>query len=165
MAQTYSYCIRGRNGWGMTPADWPRPDTCHQCGAPLPVMPVTGATGYGCLDGEPATAPVPVTLRKGETVERAPAICYACCHARDLAALQDRSRPFVAYLASDGATVTTWPGGTLGAVTRRDLIPLPFGRRGYYSAIRVVDVHGGHWYGRGHKGMAVVLRPCKGATV
>lgn len=93
-------------------------------------------------------------------------LCYACCdeHARN--ELLDRSRPVVAYLSADERTVTTWSGGVLGYVTR--CVPCALTRPSYthdrrsYRSVRVSDVHGNAWYGRGSAGIAIRLRPCKG---
>ena len=96
-------------------------------------------------------------------LSRAPAgmHCYACCHARDVAQMLDRSKPFGAYLSSDGKTITNWPGYLLGTVTREAV-----SRTGFHSSkithIRVTDVHGGKWYGKGGgRGIYVTLRACK----
>lgn len=88
-------------------------------------------------------------------------ICYPCAHARDVAELRDRSRPFVGYISSDGATLTTWPGGILGRVTSQSSY-----RGGFWGSrlhcYRVRDVHGAEWFGRSSgPGMAIRLRPCR----
>jgi hypothetical protein len=67
-----------------------------------------------------------------------------------------------AYLSQDGVTVTSWLGRQLATVTL--LKPAKHNRivdDNYYT-FRAVDTHGGHWHGRGSKGMAVTLKPSKG---
>ena len=76
--------------------------------------------------------------------------------------LLDRSKPFFCYLSGDGRRVTGWKGNTLGIVTMGSE-----SRTGWYRStithIRVTDVHGGRWYGKGAgRGMSIVLRPSKG---
>lgn len=81
---------------------------------------------------------------------------------RERRELLDRSRPFTGYLSSDGKTFTTWKGAELGAVVR---INERAGRTwggDYLTHIRVRDVHGGMWHGRGAgRGCCITLRPCK----
>lgn len=79
---------------------------------------------------------------------------------RERRALLDRSRPFTGYLSADGKRLTTWKGATLGDVlyinerAGRGLSGL--------THIRVRDVHGAMWYGKGAgRGMWVTVRPCK----
>lgn len=76
----------------------------------------------------------------------------------------DRSRPFGCYISGDGKRVTGWKGNTLGTVTASYRIGCA--RRSYVHgetllAVRVRDVHGRNWYGRGSPGVAVTLRACK----
>lgn len=125
------------------------------CGANFPVHPPghCGATGYAVLPN-------------GER------ICYACADKRQIEELKDRSKPFCAYLSlvsKDswlGYQVTTWTGGKLMRVT--SAWPCKLTRqsfthdRGSYLSIHAVDVHGGHWAGRGSDGIAIKLRPVKG---
>ena len=91
-------------------------------------------------------------------------LCYDCCTAADVAELLDRSKPFVGYLSSDCRQFTTWTGGLLGCVTRKSE-----SRTGWYGAklthVRVRDVHGAMWHGKGSgAGMCITLRPMKGNT-
>ena len=81
---------------------------------------------------------------------------------RERRELLDRSRPFTGYLSHDGKTFTTWKGAELGTVVRIDE-KVGRSRDGSYLAhIRVRDVHGGMWQGRGAgRGMCITLRPCK----
>lgn len=99
-------------------------------------------------------------------------ICYPCADKRQIEDLKDRSQPFVAYLSlvsKDsylGYKITTWTGGELMKVTSArpcELTRMSFthSRNGYMS-VHAVDVHGGHWHGRGSEGIAIKLRPCKG---
>jgi len=80
---------------------------------------------------------------------------------RERRAMLDHSKPFGCYLSSDGKTVTGWKGNELGTVTREHI-----SRTGFYRSnithIRVTDVHGSKWYGRGAgRGMCITLRACK----
>ena len=88
-------------------------------------------------------------------------LCYACADAGQRADLLDRTRPFGAYLSSDGQCCTTWTGGTLGAVHS-----LNSSRAGWHGSriyrFHVRDVHGAWWAGRGAgRGMCCTLRPMK----
>lgn len=115
-----------------------------KCGNAFPIHPAgyTGASGYAVLPS-------------GEH------ICYPCADAQQRDELRDRSKPFVAYLSGD--KVTTWTGGELMRVTHSR--PCKLTRLSYthdrrsYRSIRAVDVHGGHWTGRGSDGVAIRLRP------
>jgi hypothetical protein len=75
MKNIYSYHVRHRNGWGT--GFGPRPTHCAQCGA-------EGGAGYGNEGSEPVNShPDAPTLKKGESLERSRAICYACCATND----------------------------------------------------------------------------------
>lgn len=120
---------------------------CADCGAPFPEYPpgYCGGTGYA-------------TLPKGSR------ICYPCADKRQVEELKDRSRPFTAYVGK-GMEITTWTGGKLMTITRAWPCKLTrpsftHDRHGFLS-IHAVDVHGGHWHGRGSEGIAITLRPCK----
>lgn len=128
-------------------------NTSCPCGACFPPLPHSGASGY---------AITPDGTR----------ICYPCADKREIEELKDRSKPFVGYLALVakasymGYKVTTWTGGELMRVTKARACKLTrqswtHGRNGYMS-IHAVDIHGGHWHGRGSEGIAIKLRPCKG---
>lgn len=117
------------------------------CGATFPVHPpgFTGASGY---------AITPSGKR----------ICYACADKAQIEELKDRSKPIVAYVGKDDA-ITTWTGGKLMRITRAR--PCKFTRPSFTHgnlclSIHAVDVHGGHWAGRGSEGIAIKLRPVKG---
>ena len=92
-------------------------------------------------------------------------VCYACADKRQIAELKDRSKPFCAYVGKDNA-ITTWTGGKLMTIIRA--WPCQLTRQSYahsakgYLSIHAVDVHGGHWAGRGSEGVAIKLRPVKG---
>ena len=78
--------------------------------------------------------------------------------------LLDRSKPFVAYISSDGKHLTGWKGNILGSVISRHAITLT--RRSLwhgkeYSAMQIRDIHGGLWYGRGSPGLCITIRPYK----
>lgn len=117
----------------------------------------------------PSMTPGGYTCPTGYAVDRATdgLICYPCADAGQRANMLDRSGPIVAYLASDGRTVTTWTGGKLGDVVHWQSTALPFGRRrsfwhgSSYRAIRVRDVHGAMWHGKTSPGLCVTLRPMK----
>lgn len=84
---------------------------------------------------------------------------------REKRELLDRSRPFTAYLSSDGKQLTGWKGNVLGRVVSSSTVRLAqwsafHGRT--MQAVRVRDCHGGLWYGRGNAGMAINIRPMKG---
>lgn len=78
--------------------------------------------------------------------------------------LLDHTRPFSGYLSSDGRNFTGWKGNFLGAVVDWKLCKLA--RLSYthgrdYRSVRVRDVHGGMWFGRGSPGVYIKLRPAK----
>lgn len=116
------------------------------CGCVFSQPPNTGAAGYAVMpDGT--------------------RICYPCSDKLEIEALKDRSKPFSAYVGK-GNEITTWTGGHLMKITRAWPCKLTrpsftHDRRGYMT-IHAVDVHGGHWAGRGSEGIAIILRPCKG---
>lgn len=79
--------------------------------------------------------------------------------------LLDRTVPFTGYLSCDGRHFTGWKGNVLGTVA--DWRPCQLTRRSWvhdksYRSVRVRDVHGAMWYGRGSPGVVITLRPCKG---
>ena len=143
----YGYTFRKKNGWGVTPADaFPAPTHCHECG--------NAGTEYGYSAGVHVG-----DTRDGERIEQSPAVCYVCCHAHDVAQLQDRTKPFVAYVSCDGKSISNWPGANLGAVTAEWRTRSGFAD---VTCYQVRDVHGGRWYGKGSgRGMCITLRPCK----
>lgn len=72
--------------------------------------------------------------------------CYACCLAQDIESLRTEQH-WTAYLASDGKSLTTWPGGHLARITWSAVRKVGFGwkpSRVYWNAI---DVHGQRWHG------------------
>ncbi len=117
---------------------------CSCCKAVKPVQ-TNGGTGYAVIpDGS--------------------LICYDCADVREKQELKDRSRPFLAYVSSDGNHITTWTGGVLARITQSN--PCQLTRQSWthgksYSSIRCTDVHGGNWFGRGSPGICIKLRPCK----
>jgi hypothetical protein len=85
---------------------------------------------------------------------------------RERRELLDRTKPYFAYLSSDGTRVTGWKGNTLGHVAYSR--PCKLTRMSYthgkeYQSVFVRDVHGGTWYGRSSPGVCITLRPHKGA--
>lgn len=80
---------------------------------------------------------------------------------REKRELLDRSRPFFAYVSSDGKHVTGWKGNILGRITWSTTHRTGFGGSKLLY-INVVDVHGGKWHGKGAgRGMCITLRPSK----
>ena len=117
------------------------------CGALFPVHQAghTGASGYAVLPS-------------GER------ICYACSDKLSVEELKDRTKPFYGYVGK-GNSITTWTGGKLMTITRAwpcKLTRYSFTHGKSCLSIHAVDVHGGHWAGRGSVGIAIKLRPVKG---
>ncbi len=113
---------------------------CSLCGATCIAPAGSCTTGYGVTtDGQK--------------------VCFPCCEKLDREHLTQRI-PTGVYLASDLATVTNWPGGVLGRVVSSKRVCKRLSPDPIY-AIRVVDVHGGQWYGRGSASCALLLRPAK----
>ena len=76
--------------------------------------------------------------------------------------LLNRSAPFFCYVSGDGRTVTGWKGNILGCTTWSNESRNNWGSKILH--VRVVDVHGGLWHGKGAgTGMCITLRPSKGA--
>jgi hypothetical protein len=125
---------------------------CDDCNA-IKMLPKSDGTG--CASGY-ALTPKPHDRM----------VCYICADAQQREDLRDRSRSFGAYLASDGRTIATWTGGELGRVIWSN--PCTLTRRSFwhdsrsYRSVRVRDVHGAYWFGRGSPGVCITLRPCKG---
>ena len=122
--------------------------TCADCGASFPQHPPghCGRIGYA-------------TLPDGNR------ICYPCADKRQIEELKDRSKPFVAYVGK--GILTSWTGGKLMAITsaRPCCLTLPSNWHGKdFASIHAVDVHGGHWAGRGSEGVAIKMRPVKGGA-
>lgn len=118
---------------------------CAECKTLLPVYPVghVGGTGYTAWQGKK--------------------ICYSCSDKREAEYMKDRSRPYVAYLSRDGKTITTWPGGKLGDVVTSTPCKLTRPSLTHsaesYRSIRVRDIHGKEWSGRGSSGICIRLHP------
>jgi hypothetical protein len=131
-------------GWRVQLVHWAPPSptadpvVCAACGVECRGKP-GGGTGYGETDDG----------RK---------LCYPCCGAREIARLT-RREPTTVYLGSTADTVTDWPGTVLGRVVEHHRIRSRSVDPVY--AVRVIDVHGGRWFGRGSAGMALLLRPAK----
>ena len=90
---TYTYHVRHKSGWGTSFGA--APTHCATCNVALPVNPpgYTGGAGYGCGPAEPlATHPDAPALKKGESIERAPAHCCACCAARERERMAETGR-------------------------------------------------------------------------
>lgn len=84
---------------------------------------------------------------------------------RERRELLDRSKPFTCYLSSDGKRATGWKGNKLGDVVRSNSVRLTrrsYTHGAYIWAVRVRDVHGALWYGRGSPGIVITLRAMKG---
>lgn len=79
---------------------------------------------------------------------------------RERRELLDRSRPFFCYVSGDGRRVTGWKGNKLGEVVSSSV---GGGFGGRLLHVRVRDVHGGLWHGKGAgAGMCITLRAMKG---
>ena len=79
--------------------------------------------------------------------------------------LRDRSRPMGGYLSCDGKRFTGWKENILGYVVRSSIVTLThfsYTHGKTMQAVRVRDIHGALWYGRGSPGIHINLRPMKG---
>ena len=88
-------------------------------------------------------------------------LCYPCANEAQRADMIS-AQSFMAYLSSDGSTVTSWSGGKLGTVLRETVRKgvgfSPDGR----TYLRVIDCRGKQWHGNGPgRGMYVRLRASK----
>lgn len=84
---------------------------------------------------------------------------------RQKRALLDRTKPAYGYLSSDVKYFTGWKGNTLGTVVAKWTINnsrQSWVHGSTMQAVRVRDVHGNLWYGRGNGGIAITLRAMKG---
>lgn len=121
---------------------------CSDCGAIC--IPTGCGTGYATYARD----------TKHET-----RVCYSCADKRQREELKDRSKPFCAYVSSDGHEITSWTGGKLMKVV--ESFPCVLTRQSFthdrksFMSLRAVDCHGGHWFGRGSSGIAIKLRPVK----
>lgn len=80
---------------------------------------------------------------------------------REKRELLDRSKPFCCYISTNGQNVTGWKGNILGTITRYNESKNGF-NRSTIAYIRVTDIHGGKWFGKGAgAGMFIALRPVK----
>lgn len=87
---------------------------------------------------------------------------------RERRELLDRSKPFFAYVSSDGKSVTGWKGNVLGRITDKTnyrLARMSYVHGKTINFYRVTDVHGGLWTGRGNPGIAIKLRPVNASPV
>lgn len=125
---------------------------CTNCGAAFPVFPPghSGASGYAITPGP-----------EGREVK----ICYDCADKAQRADLVGATR-FTGYLSGDGERFTTWTGGELGKVVASR--PCKLTRQSFthdrrtYRSVRVVDVWGKVWFGRGSPGIVLTLHKAKG---
>jgi len=123
-------------------------DICFDCRKPFPAKSpeVNGVAFY-------------VTVRTNGS-----RVCYDCADKRQVESLRDRSQAVIGYVSAS-KTITTFTGGKL--MTILSSRPCKLVRRSWthdrnsYKSIRAVDVHGGHWAGRGSEGIAIKLRPVK----
>lgn len=117
------------------------------CGAAFPIHPIgyCGGSGYAITR---------------DSVK----ICYSCADKAQIEELKDRSKPFGAYVSGDGRAITSWTGGHLMRITRSRSCRLTrlshTHDKGSYMSVHCVDVHGGHWHGRGSAGICITLRAC-----
>jgi hypothetical protein len=80
---------------------------------------------------------------------------------REKREMLDRSKPFCCYLSSDGRTVGGWKGNILGRVTQSSESRTGW-RGSRLTHVRVIDVHGNPWHGKGAgSGMCIRLHPSK----
>lgn len=132
--------------WPSKPAEGV---TGLDCGHTLTERPDNFTTGYGYIlqpDGSKTSA------------------CYPCMDDRQRAEMADpEKKKIVAYVSSDGKTITTWPGGFLAHVTWHTT-----SRGGWRGSIihiyRVRDPRTGReWYGRNAgPGTCITLTAVKG---
>jgi len=118
---------------------------CCDCGAVrmFPMSGTVGGTGYAVVPGNQLC-------------------CYDCADKRQREDMRDRSRPFTAYISSDGARLTTWSGGTLGHVISHSSHCNNWGARIHCYSVR--DVHGAYWHGRSSgPDMCISVRPSRGS--
>lgn len=83
---------------------------------------------------------------------------------RERRELLDRSKPFYAYVASNGEKITGWKGNVLGTITAKTtyrLTRMSYTHGKTINFYRVTDVHGGLWTGRGNPGIGIKLQPVK----
>ena len=109
---------------------------------------------------------IPDGIKTGYAVPRdGEKICHPCANTSQREGMKT-ARIIVAYISSDGRSVTTWTGGKLATVIRStyvELTRISFTHGRFIRAIRAVDDTGAHWYGRGSPGLAVTLRRAKSA--
>lgn len=144
-----TYAEYSRANVRHVPDNGPIGYVCHACRA-VHVLPGTvkanpgGGAGYAITPDEQM-------------------ICYPCADASERDRLKT-AEAFGAYLSRDGKRVTTWTGGELGQVTRWNYCRLTRRSNWHgtdYRTVRVVDVHGAQWHGRGSPGIAIKLRRAK----
>lgn len=72
----------------------------------------TGATGYGCGKPEPiGSHPDAPTLKPSESLERSPAVCYACCAKHDHEQASETGRATLYLSGTSGRyKISNWPG-------------------------------------------------------
>lgn len=83
---------------------------------------------------------------------------------RERRELLDHSKPFFAYVSSDGQHITGWKGNILGTITGHTvckLTRLSYAHGQYINHYTVRDVHGALWYGKGSPGICIKLRAYK----
>ncbi|WIV57897.1 hypothetical protein [Amycolatopsis nalaikhensis] len=123
------------------------------CGHPAtPDTSGTGATGYAIDPATDATR------------------CYPCSDEREREAMT-RANTFVAYVSTDGRTLTTWPGGHLATIDPADAhqhgqrIYTPSGGRWTRYVWHATDVDGGRWGGvNGGPGLVIRMRRLRVCT-
>ena len=87
-------------------------------------------------------------------------LCYPCSNELEREQMAG-AQSYVAYLSSDGKTLTTWPGGELARV-----VATSASRTGFYGSsityVRAVAPDGSVWYGKGAgRGMILTIRRVK----
>lgn len=64
--------------------------------------------------------------------------CYNCCNVDELKAFREAGH-YMAYLSTDGTSITTWTGGLLGKVTGFTDTKAGFGSSRRYLDVRGLD--------------------------
>lgn len=112
-----------------------------------PTPGVKPGTGYACT-------------RDGVT------LCYSCSDEHERQAMREAAgtpgAAFLAYVSTDGKSLTTWPGGILARVTGHTVSRTGWNRSQIHRWW-AVSPDGAHWYGsNAGEGMCIGIRRVKG---
>jgi hypothetical protein len=93
-------------------------------------------------------------------------LCYPCADEHERQAMRDAAATpgaaFLAYVSSDGKSLTTWPGGILANVTGHTVARTGWNRSQVHRWW-AVSPDGAHWYGsNAGEGMCIAVRRIKG---